>query len=111
MTSPDDPDHGQAVRAGPAHSGPAATPLANSGAAEPARQYRVTVQFFADGPAVTGYWTNPTTAEGKFHAWIASHGNVGSGVHVTLWQDTPAGLQEMRAWTRDDGEVARPGVT
>ncbi|MFD7337600.1 hypothetical protein ACFV98_16555 [Streptomyces violascens] len=66
--------------------------------------YRVALRFIPGGPAVTGDWADPATAERTWRAHIGIYGNHPTAL-ITLTQQRPDGDgQTLAAWTRDGGE-------
>ncbi|MFE4874067.1 hypothetical protein [Streptomyces sp. NPDC056682] len=75
-------------------------PLMNGRAA----MYRVTLRFVPGGPAVTGDWADPATAERKWKGHIGIYGSHPTAA-ITLTEQLPdGGWQTGVAWTRDGGE-------
>ncbi|WP_438297882.1 hypothetical protein [Streptomyces sp. HUAS TT7] len=66
--------------------------------------YRVRLTFVPGGPAVTGYWADPSTAERKMREDIGTYGSHPT-VRITLDEERADGSWATLAeWTRDGGE-------
>ncbi|WP_051877052.1 hypothetical protein [Streptomyces natalensis] len=68
-------------------------------------RYRVTLRFTADdnGPAASGYWTDPHTAQRAYRSWIGTHGS--TTVRIQLTEQTARRSLVLASWTRSTGEV------
>uniref|UniRef100_A0AAU2UXH0 Uncharacterized protein n=1 Tax=Streptomyces sp. NBC_00003 TaxID=2903608 RepID=A0AAU2UXH0_9ACTN len=65
--------------------------------------YRVTLRFAPGGPAVTGDWSDLTTAERKWRADIGTHGSHPTAA-ITLAEQLPDGdWRPLAQWTRHGG--------
>ncbi|MEU7206161.1 hypothetical protein [Streptomyces sp. NPDC045470] len=65
--------------------------------------YRVSLQFRADGPAVTGEWADETTARRIWRDWVGLYGSDDSVV-IRLVEESDGQEQELTAWKH--GQVA-----
>ncbi|MGY0065199.1 hypothetical protein ACWY4P_53765 (plasmid) [Streptomyces sp. LZ34] len=60
-------------------------------------QYCVKLQFEADGPAVTGWWSDEATARSIYRDWIGLYGS-GQSVVIRLVEETAGGQRVLETW-------------
>ncbi|MEJ8654730.1 hypothetical protein WKI65_43530 [Streptomyces sp. MS1.AVA.3] len=69
---------------------------------------RVTVQFSAGGPAVSGEWTDANVAHQKFRGWVGTYGSDERAVIRFLADLSDGDTRLVKTWTKADGEVVAP---
>lgn len=68
----------------------------------------VRLQFVADGPAVTGEWTDGATASRTWRDWVGLYGS-DKKVVIRLTDDTDKSERLLKAWER--GRLVETGPT
>ncbi|MFD7407763.1 hypothetical protein ACFV7R_35045 [Streptomyces sp. NPDC059866] len=64
------------------------------------------LQFRADGPAVEGAWTVPSTAQDRYTEWVGLYGT-DPNVVIRLIEETDGAERVRKTWTAQ-GEVDGP---
>ncbi|MEV5080688.1 hypothetical protein AB0K74_18225 [Streptomyces sp. NPDC056159] len=68
-------------------------------------KYLARLQFEADGPAVEGEWTLPSTARDRYTEWVGLYSK-DPNVVVRLIQETDGRKRMLRTWTTQGETVA-----